>query len=350
MLIAGGGRGGAKLLMDGVAPLVLLHELVVAPPGGPTRAYTLPLALDGDARSGMFIECTYPNKLDDPILLLALHVIVTLPSDWLRACGLPGAPGNMGGSGALKKFMFGFLGFATSRCPVHTAFPKREEATQVYGPVSSSCRSVMMILLGTDMFKREDEVTGTPRTLRIITSLYLLERSLFKATLHVMMENNGVKITLYVDPKSAFFNAINVTMEMKNHQNNVEISIEKCMLHNFSLTVQSRRRNKLKEAVENIRNNKSPGVDEIPSELWKADIEKALDLILSLIKDIWVQEVLPTEWNNGIIIKISKKGDRKNCCNWRGVTLLCSINQILASVIHQRIYKKVEEQLRNEQV
>nr|CAI5855457.1 unnamed protein product [Callosobruchus analis] len=54
-------------------------------------------------------------------------------------------------------------------------------------------------------------------------------------------------------------------------------------------------------------------------------------------KDIWVQEVLPTEWNNGIIIKIPKKGVRTDCCNWRGV---CSINKILASVIHQRIYRK----------
>ncbi|CAH1998246.1 unnamed protein product [Acanthoscelides obtectus] len=89
--------------------------------------------------------------------------MVTLPSDWLRACGLPGAPGNIAASGALKKLMFGFLGFATKRYPVHTAFPNREEATQVYGPESSSCRSVMMILFGTDMFRREDDITGTPK-------------------------------------------------------------------------------------------------------------------------------------------------------------------------------------------
>nr|CAI5837235.1 unnamed protein product [Callosobruchus analis] len=78
-------------------------------------------------------------------------------------------------------------------------------------------------------------------------------------------------------------------------------------------------REELKEHIKNMRNNKSPGVDDIPSELWKADIEKTLDLILPLIKDIWVQEVLPMEWNEGIVIKIPKKR------------------------------RKVEEQLKNEQ-
>nr|CAI5822590.1 unnamed protein product [Callosobruchus analis] len=72
-------------------------------------------------------------------------------------------------------------------------------------------------------------------------------------------------------------------------------------------------REEVKEAVKSLRNDNSPGVDDIPLELWKADIDKTFDLILPLIKNIWVQEVLPTECNNGIIIKIPKK----DCCNWR---------------------------------
>lgn len=57
--------------------------------------------------------------------------MVTLPSDWFRACGFPGGPGSMTASGALKKFMFGFLGFSTRRWPLQVALPPREEATQV---------------------------------------------------------------------------------------------------------------------------------------------------------------------------------------------------------------------------
>nr|CAI5827923.1 unnamed protein product [Callosobruchus analis] len=103
---------------------------------------------------------------------------------------------------------------------------------------------------------------------------------------------------------------------MGRDQNN---EITDAMTTNNIIDIDTREptREELKEAIKNMRNNKSRGADEIPSELWKADIDKALDLILPLIKDIWVQKVLPTEWNNGIIIKIPKKGDRKNCCNWR---------------------------------
>nr|CAI5855303.1 unnamed protein product [Callosobruchus analis] len=137
--------------------------------------------------------------------------------------------------------------------------------------------------------------------------------------------------------------------DLMGHNQNNEITDATTTNNIIDTDTSEPTREELKEAIKNMRNNKSPGVDEIPSELWKADIEKTIDLILPSIKDIWIQEVLPTEWNNGIIIKIPKKGDREDCCNWRGVTLLCSINKILASVIHQRIYSKVEEQLRNEQ-
>ncbi|VEN42335.1 unnamed protein product [Callosobruchus maculatus] len=137
--------------------------------------------------------------------------------------------------------------------------------------------------------------------------------------------------------------------ELMNCDQNNDIIDEVTRNYIVGIDTSEPTRDELKEAVKNMRNNKSPGIDDIPSELWKADVEKTLDLILPLIKDVWVQEVLPTEWNNGIIIKIPKKGDLKDCCNWRGVTLLCSINKILAFVIHQRIHRKVEEQLRKEQ-
>nr|CAI5849928.1 unnamed protein product [Callosobruchus analis] len=137
--------------------------------------------------------------------------------------------------------------------------------------------------------------------------------------------------------------------DLTGHDQNNEIADATTTNNIIYIDTSEPTREELKEAIKNMRINKSPGVDEIPSELWKADIEKTLDSILPLIKHIWIQEVLPTEWPNGIIIKIPKKGDRKDCCNWRGVTLLCSINKILASVMYQRIYSKVEEQLRNEQ-
>lgn len=107
--------------------------------------------------------------------------------------------------------------------------------------------------------------------------------------------------------------------------------------------------NEIKEAIQQLRNCKAAGIDEIPAELWKADIESAVNMLAPLIEEIWAQERTPAEWNNGIIVNLPKKGDIKECSNWRGITLLCSVNKIITRIIHQRIYEEVEKNLRGEQ-
>jgi hypothetical protein len=48
----------------------------------------------------------------------------------------------------------------------------------------------------------------------------------------------------------------------------------------------------------------------------KVDPNVAADMLLLLFQDIWKEEKFPKEWTEGIIVKISKKGDLSNCNNW----------------------------------
>ena len=41
-----------------------------------------------------------------------------------------------------------------------------------------------------------------------------------------------------------------------------------------------------------------------------------------LFKVIWDTEEVPEEWKEGLIVKLSKKGDLTKCGNWRGLTLI----------------------------
>jgi hypothetical protein len=43
-------------------------------------------------------------------------------------------------------------------------------------------------------------------------------------------------------------------------------------------------------------------------------------MLYPLLENIWKEEKIPKEWEEGSIIKIPKKGDLSNCNNWRGIT------------------------------
>jgi len=75
-------------------------------------------------------------------------------------------------------------------------------------------------------------------------------------------------------------------------------------------------------AVGKLKNRKSPGIDQIPAELIKAGSRTICYAIHKLIISIWNKEELPEEWKESIIVPIYKKGDKTDCNNYRGISLL----------------------------
>jgi sorting nexin-29 len=72
-------------------------------------------------------------------------------------------------------------------------------------------------------------------------------------------------------------------------------------------------------------------------------------LLEPLIKITWELRHFPDEWNNGYIINLPKKGDLSDCKNWRGITLLNTINKLVTTILYQRLIEKQEPLLRKEQ-
>ncbi len=102
-------------------------------------------------------------------------------------------------------------------------------------------------------------------------------------------------------------------------------------------------------ALKKLKNNKAGGSDGIQPELLKADIIKSADFLYPVIKDIWSTQNIPDDWKVGIIIKLPKKGNLKDCNNWRGITLLNCASKILAQIIYNRLTDIIEPFLRQEQ-
>jgi hypothetical protein len=66
-----------------------------------------------------------------------------------------------------------------------------------------------------------------------------------------------------------------------------------------------------------------------------------------LVNNIWEKEVVSSDWNKGLIVKIPKKGDRAVCDNYTCITLLSTSSKVFSKIIVQRIQRGVEKKRDN---
>ena len=99
-------------------------------------------------------------------------------------------------------------------------------------------------------------------------------------------------------------------------------------------------------AIKRLKNGKSAGIDGIQAELLKHGGEETARKILQLCNRIWETGEVPRDWRDGVIIPLPKKGDLKDCNNWRGITLLSVPGKVMASILLHRITGAVDVQLR----
>jgi hypothetical protein len=59
--------------------------------------------------------------------------------------------------------------------------------------------------------------------------------------------------------------------------------------------------------------------------------------IHKLIMLIWNKEELPHQWKESIVVPIHKKGDKTDCSNYRGISLLSTSYKILSNILLSRL-------------
>jgi hypothetical protein len=75
-------------------------------------------------------------------------------------------------------------------------------------------------------------------------------------------------------------------------------------------------------ATVKLNRHKSPGIDQVPAELIKAGGRIIRAEVDKLIISIWNKEEFPEEWKESVIVPIYKKGDKTDCNNYRGISLM----------------------------
>ena len=105
----------------------------------------------------------------------------------------------------------------------------------------------------------------------------------------------------------------------------------------------------IKQAIKKLKTAKASGPDNIPPEALKANPDLTANILHKICSDIWKNEVMPQDWNIGHLIKLPKKGNLKECKNYRGIALLSVVAKVLNRILLTRLLKAVDEKLREQQ-
>ena len=108
-------------------------------------------------------------------------------------------------------------------------------------------------------------------------------------------------------------------------------------------------RAEVEEAVRSLKIGKSPGIDNIPAELWKQGGQESIKVLTHICQKIWETKQWPQKWTQSLVIPIPKKGNSRQCQNYRTISLICHASKVLLRIILNRLKSKAEEVISEEQ-
>ena len=102
---------------------------------------------------------------------------------------------------------------------------------------------------------------------------------------------------------------------------------------------------KVKRALGSITTNKASGGDRIPVELFQILKDDAVKALHSICQQIWKILQLPQDWKSSVFIPISKKGNAKECSNYRTIAFISHISKVMLKILQARLQQHVNHEL-----
>ena len=103
-------------------------------------------------------------------------------------------------------------------------------------------------------------------------------------------------------------------------------------------------------AIRKLQNGRAAGPDRIPAELLKCATDPVAKALHHIFCIVWASGKVPAEWKEGIIVALYKgKGSRKECSNYRPITLLSVPGKVFSHVMLARLQPLLSKNRRPEQ-
>ncbi|OMJ12371.1 Transposon TX1 uncharacterized [Smittium culicis] len=96
-------------------------------------------------------------------------------------------------------------------------------------------------------------------------------------------------------------------------------------------------------ALNDTPNNKAPGADGVPSEIWKLVMAEKLPtsdlakIIFKIIKMMYDSGNIPKSMTTSVVVPVPMKGDMKDPNNYRGISLIPTLIKLLAKIVSTKL-------------
>ena len=94
--------------------------------------------------------------------------------------------------------------------------------------------------------------------------------------------------------------------------------------------------------------NKASGGDRIQAELFQI-LKDAVKVLLSICQQVWKTQQWPQDWKWLVFIPIPKKGNAKECSNYRTIALISHISKVMLKILQTRLQQYVDRELHDVQ-
>ena len=83
--------------------------------------------------------------------------------------------------------------------------------------------------------------------------------------------------------------------------------------------------------------NKVSGSDGIPVELFQILKDDAVEVVHSVCQHTWKTQQWPQDWKRSVFIPIPKKGDAKECSNYRTIAFISHSSKVMLKILQPRL-------------
>ena len=103
--------------------------------------------------------------------------------------------------------------------------------------------------------------------------------------------------------------------------------------------------NEVKWALESITMNKASGDDGIPVEQFQILKDDAVKVLHSICQQIWKTQQWSQDWKRSVFIPIPKKGNAKECSNYRTIALISQASKVKLKILQARLQQYMNREL-----